>query len=298
VRLVVFDDFRVGVTDREAIADVTSVLPRWLDEWPEQRMNWLIRNWSAVAGDLQEVALRAPSLPLDKALLRAINPGAQHVLALPANYAAHIGELGERSVTIRRSARDQGFFLKAPGSLVGAGESIEIPRSSRRRFDHECELAVVIGSEARHVPRTEARHYIFGYSCLIDVTMRIEPGEHEEDRSMRKSFSSFTPVGPALVTVDEISDIGDLTSRLWVNGEIRQQAKLHEMIVGVEEAIELISSVLPLLPGDIVAMGTPAGVGPIISGDRVRIEITEIGSMELPVREGAAPLAGDFRLTR
>ena len=127
--------------------------------------------------------------------------------------------------------------------------------------------------------------YVFGYACLIDATMRIEPGVAEEERSMRKSFETFTPLGPFLVTADEVADPQNLGNRLWVNGELRQEANTRDMIVGIAELIELISSVLPLSPGDVIATGTPEGVGPFVDGDTVRIAIEGVGDMSLQVRE-------------
>ena len=102
---------------------------------------------------------------------------------------------------------------------------------------------------------------------------------------MRKSFAGFTPLGPFLITADEIADPQNLQNRLWVNGELKQDANTKDMIVGIAELIELISSVLPLQPGDVIATGTPEGVGPFAPGDTVRIAIESVGDMSLPVRE-------------
>ena len=127
--------------------------------------------------------------------------------------------------------------------------------------------------------------YVFGYSCLIDATMRIEPGIGEEERSMRKSFETFTPLGPWIVTADEVPEPQARDNRLWVNGELRQDANTRDMIVGIAELIELVSSVLPVSPGDVIATGTPEGVGPFGPGDTVRIAIDGVGEMALAVRE-------------
>ncbi|HSV83115.1 MAG TPA: fumarylacetoacetate hydrolase family protein [Ramlibacter sp.] len=287
MKLASFNDFRVGVVDGDALHDVTHLLPAFLDQLPRQRINYLIAHWAELSPKL--AAFRdAPRTEVAQVRLLPPNPAPQHVFAAPANYRKHIGEIGDRSVTTGgRSAREQGFFLMAPGSLVGAGNAILLPKGSERRFDHESELAVVIARECRNVPRAEAMSYVFGYSCLIDATLRIEKGSFEEERTMRKSFETFNPMGPYLVTADEVPQPQALTNRLWVNGELRQNANTSEMIVGVAELIELVSSVLTLQPGDVIASGTPEGVGPITSGDEVRIEIESIGSMTLAVREQA-----------
>lgn len=292
MRLAVFDDFQIGVVEGEVVRDVTGLLPPTVDSWPEQRMNWLIRHWVELGPRIATgEGLR---VPLTAVTLRAANPAPPQLFAIPANYRAHIGEIGNRSVTTGgRTARETGFFLKATGSLSGAGEPIALPAGSTRRFDHECELGVVIGKGGRNIPRGEAAGHVFGYACLIDMSMRVERGEFEEDRSLRKSFRTFTPFGPFLVTADEVPDVAALTSRLSVNGEQRQGAGLKDMIVGIEEAIELISSVVDIQPGDVIASGTPSGVGPVVPGDEVTIEIDAVGSMTLPV-VSAAPAPRPF----
>lgn len=286
MKLASFNDYRVGVVDGEVLCDITPLLPAALDVLPRQRMNWLIANWDTVAGQVEEHRAACRRVPIASAQVLTPNPAPPHVFAAPANYRKHIGELGSRAVTKPgRTAREQGFFLMAPGSITGPNSPILVPRDSARRFDHESELAVIIGKAGRNIPREKAMEYVFGYSCLIDATMRIEKDLHEEERSMRKSFESFTPVGPYIVTADEVPNANKLQNRLWVNGQIRQEANTEEMIVGIAEMIELVSSVLAIQPGDIIASGTPEGVGPFAPGDEVRIEIENVGAMSLPVRE-------------
>jgi 2-keto-4-pentenoate hydratase/2-oxohepta-3-ene-1,7-dioic acid hydratase in catechol pathway len=177
--------------------------------------------------------------------------------------------------------------LKSPASLTGAGRGIELPKGSQRRFDHESELGVVIGRVTRNVRREDALDYVFGYTCVVDVTMRIEPDGRAEERSMRKSFETFTPLGPWIVTADELGNPSSLRNELFVNGERRQDATTADMIVGVQELIELASSVVTLYPGDVIATGTPEGIGPIKPGDEVAIRIERIGEMRLTVGETA-----------
>ncbi|MGI4814207.1 MAG: fumarylacetoacetate hydrolase family protein [Janthinobacterium lividum] len=289
MKLAVYDDLRIGVVEADTLYDVTAAVPVALDEWPQARLNWLVANWAKALPLVRAAREKAQGRPLAQVKLLPPSPSPSHVFAAPANYQKHLGELGERStVTAKgRSARDQGFFLKAPGSLVGAGGSLILPKGSTRRFDHESELAVIIGKAGRNVPRAQAMDYVFGYSCLIDATMRIEKGTFEEERSMRKSYETFTPLGPLLITADEVADPMNLQNRLWVNGELRQEANTRDMIVGIAELIELISSVIPIRPGDVIATGTPEGVGPVAPGDTIRIAIEHVGDMTLPVVETA-----------
>lgn len=283
MKLVSFNDYQVGAIDGDQIVNLSGAIPAVLDCMPQFRMNWLIENWASVQPKVKKLLPSGTRASISAVKLLTPVPKPPHVFAAPANYRKHIGELGSRSVSKGRSAREQGFFLKAPGSVTGPSDAIELPHSERR-FDHESELAVIIGKHGRNIPRAEAFDFVFGYSCLIDATMRIEPGVAEEERSMRKSFLGFTPVGPYLVTKDEVSDPQALDNRLWVNGDLRQSANTRDMIVSIAELIELISSVLPIQPGDIIASGTPEGVGPIAVGDIVKIAMDGVGEMEVAVR--------------
>ena len=286
MKIASFNDFRIGIVEGDRLFDITGVVPAALDTLPQQRLNWLIAHWAQTLPAVQAARTQVPALALDGVRLLAATPNPPHVFAAPANYRKHIGELGDRGVTKKgRSAREQGFFLKAPASVVGAGGAILVPRGSARRFDHESELGVIIGKGGRDIPRAQAMAHVFGYACLIDATMRIEKDAFEEERSMRKSFEGFTPVGPYIVTADEVPDPSKLSNRLWVNGELRQEANTGDMIVDIPELIELISSVLPLVPGDLIATGTPEGVGPFAAGDTVTIEIERVGRLSMPVRE-------------
>ncbi|MBV9232376.1 MAG: fumarylacetoacetate hydrolase family protein, partial [Chloroflexi bacterium] len=156
-----------------------------------------------------------------------------------------------------------------------------------KRTDQEAELTVVIGRTARNVSVDEALDCVFGYTCGLDITVRST-----EDRSTRKSFDTFTPLGPWVVTSDEVGDPHNLELRCWVNGVLRQQANTHDLIFNVAELIAYTSSVMTLWPGDVILTGTPAGVGPIVGGDRILMEIEKVGQLEVTVSdEGATQYA-------
>jgi 2-keto-4-pentenoate hydratase/2-oxohepta-3-ene-1,7-dioic acid hydratase in catechol pathway len=285
LKLAVFNDHRVGIVEGDRLYDVTHAVPDAGPAFPAVYMSRLIHEWDRRRPEVDAARRSATAIPLRDVKLLAPNPCPIHVIAAPVNYRAHSGEIGAMSVSKGKSAAELGFFLKASSSMVGAGESIRLPRGSKRRFDHEAELAVIIGKTAKNVPRAQAMEYIFGYSCLMDLVMRIEPGVAEEERVARKSFDTFTPMGPWIVTADEAPEPGNLRIQLWVNGEIRQDARTSDLILDIPGLIEWASSVMTLLPGDVIATGTPEGVGPIRVGDTVRIELERIGSMELPVLE-------------
>ncbi|WP_297549016.1 fumarylacetoacetate hydrolase family protein [Thermococcus sp.] len=200
------------------------------------------------------------------------------IVALAKNYAEHAREMGsdvpERPV----------FFLKPPSALIGPGEPIILPRMSKR-VDHEVELAVIIGRRARRVPAGKAMDYVLGYTILLDITARDLQAEAREKGlpwTIAKGFDTFAPVGPRIVDRRELR-IDDLEIGLKVNGQLRQLGRTSEMIFKVPELIEYISSIMTLEPGDIIATGTPAGIGPLRHGDRVEAWIEGIGRVEFDV---------------
>ena len=286
MKLAVYDDYRVAVVENDQLFDITEAVPDAGPAWPPVFMSRLIAQWDEVAPRIR--AARAKATPIARSAVRLLAPVPfpGTVIAAPANYRKHVGELGDRGVTKQgNSANEIGFFLKTSSSVCGPDSAIVLPRGSKRRFDHESELAAVIGKRGKNIPRSQALDYVFGYSCLMDLTMRLEPGAPPEERPMRKSFDTFTPLGPWLVTADEIPDPHALSNQLWVNGELRQSANTREMTVDIAALIELISSVMTLNPGDVIATGTPQGVGPIKPGDSVRIAIETVGDMTLKVVE-------------
>lgn len=199
------------------------------------------------------------------------------IIAAPVNYSDHREEMRQIG-----NVSALGFFLKAPSSVLGHGGTVEIPYSDRR-FDHEGELALVVKKRARNIAPANFEEYVAGYTILLDITMR-----GGEDRSTRKSFETFTPVGPELVTPDEITDLGSLTLRTRVNGEIRQDADISALIWDVPTFLSYVSTVMTLQPGDIVTTGTPAGVGIIKDGDEVEVCIDQIGTLKVGVTDRTA----------
>lgn len=286
-----FNNGRIGVILGDTIVDVSDACGIDPAEWPPVGIVRTIGNFAKLRPAIERAAAAGSAVPLSSVRLEAPITWPRNLLALPNNFADHSAEMSGRSYAgagNNQNANDAGFFMKAPSSIVGPQDAILIPDSPGREFHYECELAIVIGKRADRVTLEEAKDYIFGYSCLIDVTMR-----GKEERVMRKSISTFTPIGPWITTVDEVGPTGDLELQLWVNGTLRQHAFAREMVVGIEQTIELCSSVMPLEPGDVIASGTMAGVGPLVAGDVVRIAIDNVGEMTLPVEKGR-PLRASF----
>src|SRR5215469_15722518 len=241
MRLVSYDDGRAGCLAGDRVIPL-----------PGKTMRDAIAAWAArtlaVPPDEGGIALR-------DARLRAPVADPSKIIAAPVNYRDHQTEMSSDS-----HVSALGFFLKAPSSLLDPGGTIQLPYHDRR-FDQEGELALVIGRTARHVSEQDALSYVFGYTGLLDITMR-----GGEDRSTRKSFDTFAPMGPVLVTADEFGDPDDVELRCWVSGDLRQKASTRDLIWGVARLVSYASSVTTLYPGDVISTGTPAGVGPLAAG--------------------------------
>jgi 2-keto-4-pentenoate hydratase/2-oxohepta-3-ene-1,7-dioic acid hydratase in catechol pathway len=279
MRLIVYQHRRVGVLRQSDVVDVSDLVGASA-EWPPTFFLRMIEGFDRLRPVLEDAVRTRPAVPLDGLSLEAPVVFPTKIVAAPANYRKHIDEAVRQPEAFKRSGpsiETYGVFLKAPSSLIGPSESIALPFADRRT-DHEVELGVVIGRTARDVARADALRYVFGYTGLIDVSVR-----GEEERTTRKSFDTFTPVGPVLVTADEIPDPGSLRLQLWVNGVQRQDGNTRDMIWNVERLIEYASHVMTLYPGDLIATGTPEGVGPLAAGDEVTIDVERVGRMTLKV---------------
>jgi 2-keto-4-pentenoate hydratase/2-oxohepta-3-ene-1,7-dioic acid hydratase in catechol pathway len=198
------------------------------------------------------------------------------VVAVGRNYMEHAQEMGAEV------PEEPVIFLKPSTSVIGPGDPIPYPPSSRR-VDHEGELGVVIGRLARHVPLEESGKFILGYLCGNDVTAR-DLQQKDGQWTRGKGFDGFCPLGP---WVETELDPTDLAVECRVNGETRQAARTSQLAFGPGELVEFVSAVMTLLPGDVILTGTPAGVGPLQVGDRVEVEVEGIGVLANEVAAGA-----------
>jgi 2-keto-4-pentenoate hydratase/2-oxohepta-3-ene-1,7-dioic acid hydratase in catechol pathway len=237
-------------------------------------------------------------IPLGAVGLLPPVPRSAKIICVGRNYADHAAEDGE---SVPASPL---IFAKLPNSLAGPGDRIVIPQISDR-VDFEAELGVVIGVRARRVPVTAARAHILGYTCVNDVSARdLQMSDQQWTRG--KSLDTFCPVGPWIVTTDEIPDPQALNLRCLLNGEVMQHASTAEMVFDVDSLVSFISQGITLEPGDLIATGTPAGSasgsrrGTWSPGDIVRVEIERIGYLENPVAGDprAAAARSRPRLTR
>jgi 2-keto-4-pentenoate hydratase/2-oxohepta-3-ene-1,7-dioic acid hydratase in catechol pathway len=200
------------------------------------------------------------------------------IICVGRNYRAHAAELGNDVPP------EPLLFLKPPSAVAGPAEPIRLPRQSNR-IDHEAELGVILGARCRDVPADRALDFVFGYTCVNDVTARdLQKKDGQWTRA--KGFDTFCPAGPVIVT--DI-DPGSLGVRCRVGGVTRQDGNTRDMMFPVAQIIAYISSIMTLEPGDLIATGTPHGVGPLTPGDVVEVEIDGIGVLSNPVEPARAP---------
>lgn len=193
------------------------------------------------------------------------------IVCVGRNYPEHARELGNEP------PKEPLIFLKPPSSLIASGDEIVYPPISER-VDHEGELGVIIGIRARHVQAADAMSYVLGYTCVNDVTARdLQRKDGQWTRG--KGFDTFCAVGPCMAPRDEL-DLSKVVLRTLVDGAVKQEGRPAEMMFGVDVIIAYVSEFMTLEPGDLIATGTPPGVGPLLPGSQVRVEIDGIGALE------------------
>ena len=222
--------------------------------------------------------------PLKGARYKPAVTAPSKIIAIGLNYLNHARETGNEVPKAPMS------WCKYTSSLIGSGELIKFRPEDSTKIDYECELAFVIGRRARNVARKNALKHVFGYTCCNDVTAR-DHQRAEGQFARSKSFDTFTPLGPVIVTADEIADPQKLMIRTRLNGEVMQEESTGDMIFGCAELIAYLSRFITLEPGDVVSTGTPSGVGvarkpPVYmkNGDTVEIEIDGIGTLKNRIR--------------
>ncbi|MBK8168865.1 MAG: fumarylacetoacetate hydrolase family protein [Sandaracinaceae bacterium] len=199
------------------------------------------------------------------------------ILCVGRNYRAHAQELGNDVPT------EPLLFLKPPSSLLGPGASIALPPQSAR-VEHEGEVGIVIGSELRNATADQARKAIFGFTCVNDVTAR-DLQKKDVQFTRAKGFDTFCPVGPCVET-DLTPDSLRVITR--VNGAVRQDGNTRDMVFPIDELLAFMSHIMTLAPGDLIVTGTPAGVGPLVHGDRVDVEVEGVGVLSNAVTHASA----------
>ncbi len=244
--------------------------------------NCLVLHKAAAGGDLRPACLPDGSF----SILAPIPRPAKNVFCVGKNYADHVSE-GARAQKIDAGLPEfPVYFTKPPTSVIGPDGQVRLDRQVSPNMDYEVELAVIIGRAGRDIPASRAIEHIFGFTILNDISARDVQRRHGGQFFKGKGLDTSCPMGPVIVTLDELPNFESLSIRLLVNGELRQDGNTADMIFPIAEQIESLSAGMTLEPGDILATGTPSGVGYAMDpprflahGDRVTCEIEGIGSL-------------------
>ena len=272
MRYVFYDDFKPGLLKKDTVVDISDVLEVKPYQTPQMVVEKFISEYETLKPKLEK-ALEKQGKPLKDVRLRQPVPK-------PSLFMCGIGGFGEGE----GRKRPINFFIKGWTSIIGPNDTVVLPKTEARIFEHEAELAVIFGKKISNVDEKEALDSIFGYTMMIDVSARGVP--YSKGFWPQKSFDTFGPLGPVLVTKDEIPDPYNLQIKLWVDDVLRQNYNTDDMSHTLGEKISMLSEVCTLSPGDIMACGTNHhGLGPMQDGETVTIEIENIGRMSVKVKD-------------
>ena len=264
MKLVLFDDFKLGVLQEDHILDASSAVKGLDYHTPQELMQMVIGQWSTLQPQIQQAIAGQSGVPLSQVRVRPPLPRPGQLVCLAGNYLEpQKPERGEFNA-----------FLKSPNSVIGHNDTVELCPAPASVFHFEPELAVVIGKPASRVSAAEAMDCVFGYTQFMDVSSRGLPGGF----FLGKSWHTFGPMGPVLVTKDEMTTPNNLGIKLWVNDELRHDISTAHMDRHLPELLAEVTNVLPLEPGDVVSTGTHHfGLAPVQDGDTVRLQIDGLG---------------------
>jgi len=276
MKLMYFDDFKLGVVKGDTVVDVSKLVKDIPHTGPQELMSGLIERFAKYKAKLQKAAAAGKGVPLKKVRIRPPLPRPHNIDCMAVNYM----EDGTRAEPAPINA-----FHKSPSGVIGDGDTLVLPDVPATIFEGEAELALVIGKRASKVPAAKAMSHIFGYVNFIDGSARGLPPSGNTFYQM-KSRDTFAPMGPYIVTADEIADPHRLQVRLWVNGALMQNFNTSDMAHKIPRCIEWVSSIHTLEPGDVLATGTNhRGLNPFQDGDRVELEVDGVGRLRIKVRD-------------
>jgi 2-keto-4-pentenoate hydratase/2-oxohepta-3-ene-1,7-dioic acid hydratase in catechol pathway len=277
MKILYFDDFRLGVLNGDgAVVDVSSLVQDIPHVGPHDLINGLIERFGSYRSKLESAAASGKGIPLASVRIRPPLPRPVNIDCMAVNYM----EDGTRSEPAPINA-----FHKSPSAIIGPGDTMVLPDVPAAVFEGEAEVALVIGKRASNVSAAKAMDYIFGYVNFIDGSARNLPPSGNTFYQM-KSRDTFAPIGPYIVTADEIKDPHNLKIRLWVNGTIKQDFNTSDMAHKIPRCVEFISSIHALEPGDILATGTNhRGLNAFQDGDTVELETDGCGRLTIKVSD-------------
>ena len=274
MKIVLFDDYKLGLLKDGGVVDASSAVPNVQVRNGQEVIEEVIENWDRLRPQLDTLLNQGTPIPLDKVKLRAPTPRPATLFNMGANYREN-------------GALQPGIlwgFLKSSASILDPGGTVVLPKVDANVFHHEAELVLVLGKRGKDVTPANAMDHVFGYTCGVDVSARI--GGVGPGGMLGKTYEGFAPVGPCIVTKDEVPEPHNLQVRLWVDGQPRHDYNTSDMARQIPQCIEYMTSVVPITPGDLLFTGTNhQGIGPIQDGETVEIEIQPIGRLDFHVSD-------------
>jgi len=276
MKILFFDDFKLGAVKGDTVVDVSAVVRDVPHTDPGNWISGLIARFADYQGALEKAVAEGKSVPLASVRIRPPLPRAVNIDCMAVNYM----EDGTRKEPAPINA-----FHKSPGCVIGDGDTMVLPDVPATIFEGEAEMALVIGKRAENVPAAKAMEYVFGYLNFVDGSARGLPPAGNTFYQM-KSRATFGPMGPYIVTADEIKDPHNLQVRLWNNSTLMQNYNTSDMAHKIPRCIEWVSSIHALEPGDVLALGTNhRGLNPFQDGDLIEIETEPLGRLHFKVRD-------------
>jgi 2-keto-4-pentenoate hydratase/2-oxohepta-3-ene-1,7-dioic acid hydratase in catechol pathway len=276
VKLCYFNDYRLGVIEADTVVDVTDAVKDIPHLHNRDLIIGLIERWDSHKAKVEKAAASTTAMPLRNVRLRPPVPRPGNIVCMAVNYMED-GTLKEKPQI--------NAFHKAPTAVIGDGDTMVLPDVPASIFEGEAELALVIGKRATRVSQADAMKYIFGYTCFIDGSARGLPPPGNVFFQM-KSRDTFAPIGPCIVTADEIADPQNLAITLKNNGELMQKFNTSDMAHSIPRCIEWVSSIHTLEPGDILATGTNhRGLNSFMDGDKIELTVEKVGTLHITVKD-------------
>ena len=276
MKLAFFDDFKLGVVTGDKVVDVSDVVKDIPRMGPQDVMRGVIEKFDQLKGKLADAAAKGQGKPVSQVKFRAPLPKPENIICMAVNYMED-GTLPEHAPI--------NAFMKSPSSIIGDGDTMVLPDMPATIFEGEAEFAVVIGKKASNVKQADAMNYVFGYTNFIDGSARGVVPPTNVFYQM-KSRDTFAPIGPYIVTADEIKDPHKLPIVLTNNGTVMQKFNSDDMAHKIPRCIEWVTSIHTLLPGDIIATGTNhRGLNPFMDGDKIELTTEGLGTLHITVKD-------------
>ncbi len=276
MKLAFFDDFKLGVVTGDKVVDVSDAVKDIPRMGPQDVIRGVIEQWGSYKGKLADAAAKGHAKPVSAVKFRAPLPKPENIICMAVNYMED-GTLPEPAPI--------NAFMKSPSAIIGDGDTMVLPDMAATIFEGEAEFAVVIGKKATQVKAADAMNYVFGYTNFIDGSARGVVPPTNVFYQM-KSRDTFAPIGPYIVTTDEIKDPHKLPIVLTNNGTVMQKFNSDDMAHKIPRCIEWVTSIHTLLPGDIIATGTNhRGLNPFMDGDKIELTTEGLGTLHIAVKD-------------